>query len=282
MDYIEFVKEYRDLACRYADAAICRHVQKHGALNSRIDVDLVKDLAVETALSKVFYNYDPERAKKANAQFSTFLNKVVNNCVLNELSSEGRALKRGGLLNGHETALDNSTPGAGESVNDWRFFEPHTYNAWERGISCRQRYKLNEMVMTKLSMLPESDKILIDCLLYSFSHPDTNYIDLYIEKMGLTDVKRNAIEVRKRRALDRLKKLLGGRRPDYHDIYVSLRRSYDNADDTSDTMPYLPEDGMLGYNGMRKRMSSMKSSYSASDLKRIADDIVNRCKENTE
>lgn len=82
-----------------ADAAIYRHVQKHGALNSRIYVDLVKDFAVETALSKVFYNYDPERAKKANAQFSTFLNKVVNNCVLNELSSEGRALKRGGLLN---------------------------------------------------------------------------------------------------------------------------------------------------------------------------------------
>ena len=51
MDYIEFVKEYRDLACRYADAAICRHVQKDGALNSRSDVDLVKDLAVETALS---------------------------------------------------------------------------------------------------------------------------------------------------------------------------------------------------------------------------------------
>lgn len=47
-----------------ADAAIYRHVQKHGALNSRIYVDLVKDLAVETALSKVFYNYDPERAKK--------------------------------------------------------------------------------------------------------------------------------------------------------------------------------------------------------------------------
>ena len=94
MDYIKFVKEYRDLACRYADAAICRHVQKHGALNSRIDVDLVKDLAVETALSKVFYNYDPERAKKANAQFSTFLNKVVNNCVLNELTSEVRALNR--------------------------------------------------------------------------------------------------------------------------------------------------------------------------------------------
>lgn len=126
-------------------------------------------------------------------------------------------------------------------------------------------------------MLPESDKILIDCLLYSFSHPDTNYIDLYIEKMGLTDVKRIAIEVRKRRALDKL----NGKRPDYHDIYVSLRR-YDNADDTSDTMPYLPEDGMLGYNGMRKRMSSMKSTYSASDLKRIADDIVNCCKENTE
>ena len=174
MDYIKFVKEYRDLACRYADAAICRHVQKHGALNSRIDVDLVKDLAVETALSKVFYNYDPERAKKANAQFSTFLNKVVNNCVLNELSSEVRALKRGGLLNGHETALDNSTPGAGKSGNDGRFFEPYTYNAWERGISCRQRYKLNEMVMNKLSMLPEADKILIDCLLYSFSHPGTN------------------------------------------------------------------------------------------------------------
>lgn len=138
------------------------------------------------------------------------------------------------------------------------------------------------MVMNKLSMLPESDKIIIDCLLYSFSHPDTNYIDLYIERMGLTDVKRNAIEVRKRRALDRLKELLGGKRPDYHDIYVSLRRSYDNADDTSDTMPYLPEDGMLGYNGMRKRMSSMKSTYSASDLKRIADDIVNCCKDNTE
>lgn len=133
MDYIEFVKEYLDLACRYADAAICRHVQKHGALNSRIDVDLVKDLAVETALSKVFYNYDSERAKKANAQFSTFLNKVVNNCVLNELTAEGRALKRGGLLNGHETELDNSTPGAGKSGNDGRFFEPYTYNAWERG-----------------------------------------------------------------------------------------------------------------------------------------------------
>ncbi len=116
MDYIEFVKEYRDLACRYADAAICRHVQKHGALNSRIDVDLVKDLAVETALSKVFYNYDPERAKKANAQFSTFLNKVVNNCVLNELSAEGSALKRGGLLNGHETELYNSTSGAGNQA----------------------------------------------------------------------------------------------------------------------------------------------------------------------
>lgn len=154
-----------------ADATICRHVQKHGALNSRIDVDLVKDLAVETALSKVFYNYDPERAKKANAQLSTFLNKVVNNCVLNELSSEGRELKKGGLLNGHETALDNSTPGAGKSGNDGRFFEPYTYNTWERGISYRQRHKLNEMVMNKLSMLPESDKILIDCLLYSFSHP---------------------------------------------------------------------------------------------------------------
>ena len=159
---------------------------------------------------------------------------MVNNCVLNELSSAGRALKREGLLNGHETTLDNSTPGAGKSGNDGKFFEPYTYNAWERGISCRQRYK------------------------------------------------RNAIEVRKHRALDKLKELLGGKRPDYHDIYVSLRRSYDNADDTSDTMPYLPEDGMLGYNGMRKRMSSMKSSYSASDLKRIADDIVNCCKENTE
>lgn len=44
-------------------------------------------------------------------------------------------------------------------------------------------------------MLPESDKILIDCLLYSFSHPDTNYIDLYIEKMGLTDVKRIADDI---------------------------------------------------------------------------------------
>lgn len=51
------------------------------------------------------------------------------------------------------------------------------------------------MVMNKLSMLPESDKILIGCLLYSFSHPDTNYIDLYIEKMGLTDVKRNADDI---------------------------------------------------------------------------------------
>uniref|UniRef100_UPI004027E9D9 hypothetical protein n=1 Tax=Candidatus Cryptobacteroides bacterium TaxID=3085639 RepID=UPI004027E9D9 len=68
----------------------------------------------------------------------------------------------------------------------------------------------------------------------------------------------------------------------YHDIYVSLRRCYDNAHDNSDTMPYLPEDCMLVYNGMRKRMSSMKSTYSASDLKRIADDIVNRCQDNTE
>lgn len=129
----------------------------------------------------------------------------------------------------------------------------------ERRISRRQRYKLSEMVMNRLSLLPESNKILIVCLLYSFSHPGTNHIDLYIEWMGLTDVKRNAIEVRKRRALDRLRELLGGKRPDYHDIYVSLRRSYDNADDTSDTMPNLPEDGMLGYNGMRKRMSSIKS-----------------------
>lgn len=281
MDYIEFVKKYWDLACRYADAAICRHVQKHGALNSRIDVDLVKDLAVDKALTRVYYNYDPERAKKANAQLSTFLNKVVNNCVLNELSAAGSALKREGLLNGHETALDNSTPGAGKSGNDGRFFEPYTYNAWERGISCRQRYKLNEMVMNKLSLLPEPDKILVDCLLYSFSHPDTNYIDLYIERMGLTNVKRNAIEVRKRRVLDKLKEMLGGKRPDYHDIYVSLRRSYDNVDDTSDMMPYFPEDGMLGYNGMRKRMSSAKSSYSTSDLQRIADDIVNYCKDNT-
>lgn len=77
MDYIEFVKEYRDLACRYADAAICRHVQKHGALNSRIDVDLVKDLAVETALSKVFYNYTmiPKGRKRRMPNFPHFSTK---------------------------------------------------------------------------------------------------------------------------------------------------------------------------------------------------------------
>lgn len=295
MDYITFVETYHDIAKEVADIKVAK-IRAVRTIDCRVDLEFVKTVSVETALEKVYNCYDTDReGANGRATIKTFLSKVVQNCVVTELE---RAEKERRLANGQswhpkprkkrgaerqETSSENENPmlmktdghimpNVNGKADDGLIFEPHTFKSYTSlGKREKQIEKLRRLIISKIRMLPESDQVLVEC----FMADQNNYIDLYIEHFGIENPNRPAIQVKKCKALAKLRDLLGGKKPDYRDFYVSSRNSYNDSSRSADYVPYTAEDGMLGYNEMRRRRAEITARLdSQMDYRKIADSII--------
>lgn len=269
MDFNTFVNRYFNHAKKTADIVIANSVLSNGKINTHVDVELAKDLGVIDALEKVYYNYDPGKAitEKGEAKLTTFLDKVVHNCVLTELGKETTKAKRANLVARRGAISDAITPGAWGSGDNGKIMEPHEYMQYASRFKTKERI-MKDMI-SKLKQLPE-----VDCKLVTLSIVDPeHYIDKAIKYFGWEGISRNAVQVRKRKALDKLKALMGGKRPDYRDVYISSNRTY-ASNSASTALAYCAEDGMLGYNDMRRRSSEISSTFNSTiDFKAVAESL---------
>lgn len=244
LDYKSFCDLYYKAAKNTADITIIEHVKKNGPISQYIDVELVKDLGISYALEKVYCKYDVEHESKA--KITTFLSKVVHNCVLTELGKEStRALagKRKNILG----FMRDPGSGLARSSGGFRDY-------MESGRKFEKKEELIAEMLRCLKKLSAVDQVILKCWM---ENPKRDYIDIALEELGWENNKntRNVVGVRRDRAIEMMQKLMCGARSDYRDIYVSPF-----GEKTPEPAPKASSD--VDYNYMRRYQRAAKKSIS--------------------
>ena len=179
LDYKSFCDIYYKAAEQVADITIAKHIEDHGPLNPAIDVELVKDLGVSYGLEKVFSTFDVDH--ESNAQVTTYMSRVVRNCVLTELSFD-------------RMQNDGTVGGRLEGFRDY--------------IDSGQKYEKKEELIAQmfqcLKKLSGVDQVILRCWML---YPKMEYTDMVLDEIGWdnTPRKRNVVSVRQGRAVEMLR-----------------------------------------------------------------------------
>lgn len=250
MTYDEFCRKYYPEADKVAEITIANHIKQHGKINRRIDIDLVKDLGISYALEKVFLKYDVDNEKHASVK--TFLSTVVRNCVLTELGKENTSIGGGG--NGISPE-DLAKSGKEYRVSDY--------------IKYEERYERKEETLKELmacvKKLSPDDQVIIGY----WMEDKRTYVARALAEFGMEDTKssRNIIYIRQNRALNLLKAMMGGVKPDYRNMYVHIPRG---------SAPATPE----ALNAQRRRQRAAASYITRNvDYNNLVDTFYSRLAE---
>ena len=217
ISYDEIVKQWYDKAMKIAEMTISKQEKETGRFHKALDIELVKISGVAKALEKVYNKYDPENEK--GASLDTFLSTVVHNTVLTELKKEGKKVEEGhgfkkpkehkykarygGYVTGGIGSAKPSVPSSYSYSSEW----------------AEQKEKVLSKLMKCVDKLPPVDQKVV---VYWMKDKRT-YITRVLNDLGMEDNKRNrdTVSLWRNRAFVVLKKLMGGKKPDYRDIYVS-------------------------------------------------------------
>ena len=252
LDFKSFCALYYDAAVKTADITIADHIKKNGPISQYIDVDLVKDLGISYALEKVYCKYDVDHESKA--KITTFLSKVVHNCVLTELGKEStRALagKRKDIVDFAKDPVScfskKNKKGNAKGFRDYI----------ESGRKFEKKEELIQEMLACVKKLSGVDQIIINCWML---FDKREYTGEAIEQLGWEDTKktRNVVQVRCNRAIEMLQKMMSGVRADYRDIYVSPI-----GEKKSEQTSELKVHSDVDQNYMRRYQRAAKKSISA-------------------
>lgn len=192
-----FFSKFYNFAMECADNTMAGVVKKNGAINKRIDQDLVKSVAVYYALEKVFQNYDVDRATEKGIK--GFIFTTVHNQTLTELGKAGTEVKP--ITQDVDTLFKN--PAA---------------MGYTKDLSYKQRKEevLAGMMATLKTLSPEDQE-----LIGLWMDNQKTYIERALDAIGLDDTpgNRNMIAVRFNRAKIHLARAMGGKKPNYRDTY---------------------------------------------------------------
>lgn len=215
----EFCSKWYDKAMKVADITITKIEKKNGPISASIDLDSVKAVGVTYALEKTYNTYDVDNERHASVE--TYLSTLVRNCVITELGKETTAVKRAHGVSKprrdkYTVKYSSVTPGMPQKGSTGKVFEPHDY-VETYGWAGRKEEVLAELTGL-LKKLPPMDQVV----LANWMEDERTYIAKSIEALGLEDTKRNRdmLSLRRNRALKALKDMMGGKRPDYRDIYI--------------------------------------------------------------
>lgn len=241
IDYKTFCELYYRDAMQVADITIANHIKKYGQPSRAIDLDLVKALGVSYGLEKVFIKYDI--GHESHAQVTTYLSRVVHNCVLTELGKESTASgagKRSG--ESAETVMDRGKGGP-DSPGEFRDYirSVHKYEKKEELIA--------DMLacMKKLNVV---DQVILHCwMVYSKGE----YTAMAIGELGWEDNAntRNVIQARRNIAI----KKLGEMMDDHREEYISVI-----SPDECQAKKEIPVQSAVDYNYIRRRRRAAKKS----------------------
>lgn len=193
-----FFSKFYNFAMECADNTMAGVVKKNGAINKRIDQDLVKSVAVYYALEKVFQSFDVDRATEKGIK--GFIFTTVHNQTLTELGKATTEIKP------LTKDVDN-------------LFKNPAAMGYTKDLSYKQRKEdvLADMMRTLKKLSPEDQE-----LIGFWMDDQKTYIEMALDALGLEDTpsNRNMIAVRFNRAKIHLAKAMGGKKPNYRDTYA--------------------------------------------------------------
>ena len=248
LDYKTFSEAYYDIAVQIADITIAEHIKSHGPLNPYIDVTLVKDLGVSYGLEKVYNTFDVDHESKAHIK--TYMWKVVHNCVLTELGKESTAVGAKKRRMGSVDVLqDAGTFGGRGKFGGFRDYI-------ESGRKYEKKEELIAQMLQCMKKLSGEDQVILRCWMI---YPKREYTDRALEELGRENNSRtrNVISVRRDRAIVMLRKMMGGARSDYRDIYVPTHQNAPSQPAEPNTL------SSLDYNFVRRRQRAAKKSITS-------------------
>ena len=234
----DFCKAHYDEAMKDAEYALAAIVKEKGKMDARMDLEMVKSLAVLSALESAYLHFDPSRG----GRLSSFLSLVVRNDLKTELGKESTRVRKfvaqprkrktsSKTEDDGEVKVEFSgiMPGVKRIGNREELFEPAVFMDVE-GAS-KGKEMLWRKVLKKLQQLPPVDQTVLMCWMYEEQDdmaylmdgekPQRTYVQRAIDELGLPKTtSTNAISLRKFKAVQKLKAMMKGENTDYHDMYV--------------------------------------------------------------
>lgn len=261
LSYDDFCKKYFKKAMEFASNTIGKTIKKYGQLDPHIDVESVKSTGVIYALDKVFRTYDVD-----HGEVEDYLYIVVRNAVISALAKETTAVnrfrptarkkkqadpdiqdaqtpeeKKKIARRKKDAPLDGRfIPVAGTAGDDGQKFEPHDY--WKPYGYLEQKDKAICRLEAAIRKLIPTEQKVINLYLADKKTYVQEFLKLYPTKSA------NAVYQILNSAKANLAKLMGGKRPDYRDIYMPSSRARTIYD-----VPFENVRGSNDYNFQRRR-----------------------------
>jgi hypothetical protein len=228
MSHDVFMTTYYEYACKIADITIASIVKKNGAINPAIDVESIKASGAISGLERTYINFDPQH--KSGADVKPFLSTVVRNCVISELEKATTAAIHAGLMKPRASKRQMTKEEEEQDLertcriiactsqrsNIIGPIEGHVYQETE-GWQERKEEILNRLAKFMLR-LPVYDQVILSL----WAEDEKTYVEKSLEELGIehTPATANWVYGRKNKALKALAKMMGGKKPDYRDIYL--------------------------------------------------------------
>ena len=228
MPHDEFMKTYFNQAWKIAEVTIASIVKKNGPINPAIDIESVKASGTINGLQRTYENFDSNHESHANEK--TLLSTVVRNCVIGELEKATTAAIHAGLMKPRaskrkmtkeeeEKELEKNCrilAGVKQRANQNGPIESHVYQETE-GWQERKE-KVLGILAKYMKRLPVNDQVILT----HWAEDERTYVEKSLAEFGMenTPTTANWVYVRKNRALKSLAQMMGGKKPDYRDIYL--------------------------------------------------------------
>ena len=228
MPHDEFMTNYFDEAWKIAEITIASLVKKNGPINPAIDVESVKATGAINGLQRTYENFDTQH--QSGATVKTLLNKVVHNCVIGELEKQTTRAIRDGLMNPRPSKKKKTKEEEEKELEKkCRIFagveqrhvsngpkEAHSYQEVEGWAE--QKEKVIAKMTKYMKRLPVNDQVILT----HWAEDEKTYVEKSLAEIGMENTPQTANWVygRKNKALKALAQMMGGKKPDYRDIYI--------------------------------------------------------------
>lgn len=228
MPHDEFMKSFYEQAWKIAEVTIASIVQKNGPINQAIDTESVKATGAINGLERTYENFNAKH--ESHAKVTTLLSKIVHNCVISELEKatteaihaglmKPRASKKKMTKEEKEEELQKKCrilAGVKQNTNPIGPVESYVYQetyGWQE----RKEEVLNRLAK-QMMRLPVNDQVI----LAHWLEDESTYVEKSLAELGMenTPTTANWVYGRKKRALNSLAQMMGGKKPDYRDIYL--------------------------------------------------------------
>lgn len=190
LTYEEFCQKYYLESRRVADITITVFIQEHGQLHSSLDIELIKDRAIERSLRKTYDRFDSDNKKMASIK--TFLSTNVHNQVLTELRDESTAINAGRRDSLESYKTSRVVSGMDSPIED-------------DDAKTRMRLTVTECI----SKLDSEEQVVINCWMEN----QRNYSSAALSILGWGEERRSEVKALKERACAHLREMLSEYKP---------------------------------------------------------------------